>query len=394
MKKIDIVCFGGNDWWYHNRNHFDVKMMEVLAKYGTVLYINSIVMQKPGVRRGRKFITILIRKAKSIGRGLKKTDVGFWVHSPFSLPVHHIAWLRPLNEMILQFQLDLVNRRLGIQKPIVWVACPAACNVATRMKKSRLVYQRTDRFEEYPNVDIQTIRRHDLELKANADLTTFVNSSVFEREHRECKKALYVDHGVDYDVFAFAEKIKEIPSEMREIKRPIVGFFGGIDDHTSDIGFVNKVTELLPQMSFVFIGQASSDTRSMEKNNVWMLGQKAYEEIPYYGKCFDVAIMPWRQNRWIEACNPIKLKEYLALGKPVVSTPFPELRKYLDVVYEAKSPEQFAACIEKALRENSPERIAVRRKKVEKATWESKARLVLEALFNDKEAVLEMGTDG
>ncbi len=82
-----------------------------------------------------------------------------------------------------------------------------------------------------------------------------------------------------------------------------------------------------------------------------MLGKKPYEKIPHYGKCFDVAIMPWRQNRWIELCNPIKLKEYLALGKPVVSTSFPELQNYLDVTYTAKTPEEFVRCIKKALAE-------------------------------------------
>jgi glycosyltransferase involved in cell wall biosynthesis len=112
-----------------------------------------------------------------------------------------------------------------------------------------------------------------------------------------------------------------------------------------------------------------------------MLGQKPYEQIPHYGKCFDVAIMPWRQNRWIEACNPIKLKEYLALGKPIVSTPFSELQKYREVVYEACTPKEFSDKIRQAIKENCPERIAARKDKVRNETWDSKAKLVLEELF-------------
>ena len=161
-----------------------------------------------------------------------------------------------------------------------------------------------------------------------------------------------------------------------------MGFFGGIDSHTSDIDLVKKVIDLLPEMSFVFIGSPSIDCRELlSKKNVIMLGQKPYEQIPHYGKYFDVAIMPWRQSRWIEACNPVKLKEYLALGKPVVSTPFTELQKYHDVVYRANTPEEFTKCIEKALAENSPEHIAARKKKVETSTWDSKAELVLDELF-------------
>jgi glycosyltransferase involved in cell wall biosynthesis len=185
-------------------------------------------------------------------------------------------------------------------------------------------------------------------------------------------------------MFAHAERNAEKPEDIAWIPGPVVGFFGGIDDHTSDIAFVEKVVDLLGEMSFVFVGKASSDCSSLEaRGNVSMLGQKPYEQIPHYGKCFDVAIMPWRQNRWIQACNPIKLKEYLALGKPVVSTPFAELQKYLDVVYQASTPKQFAESIKQALEEDCPERIAQRREKVQNASWDSKAQLVLDELLTE-----------
>lgn len=382
FKHIDVLCFGGEDWWYKNRGHIDMQLMRRYARYGTTLYINSIVMQKPKLSEGSMFVKKLARKTRSICTGLKKSDAGFWVYSPVTLPLHHIAWARLFNEAILRHQVRYVVHKLGLKEPITWVACPAACDTAIKTKRTFLVYQRTDHFEEYPNVDQDIIRKYDQKLKACADLTLFVSSLLFERERWQCKNALFLDHGVDYDMFAGAEQSSYKPEEMAGIPKPIVGFFGAIDDHTFGMTFVEKVVDLLPQMSFVFIGEASSDITGLRKRrNVWLLGQKPYDQIPHYGKFFDVAIMPWRQTRWIEACNPIKLKEYLALGKPVVSVPFTELRKYLDVVYEAKSPEHFAKCIEMALAEDGPERIAARRKKVEKATWDSKAQLVMEQLF-------------
>jgi hypothetical protein len=359
-----------------------MQLMRHFAKMGISLYVNSIVMQKPKIVQVRKFIKNLVRKSKSIFTGLKKTDVGFWVYSPFTLPVHHIAWARSLNEIMLRYQIRRVIHKLRMDNPIIWVACPAACGTAIKVNNGMLVYQRTDRFEEYPNVDLEIIRECDQKLKALADLTLFVNSTLYEKESSQCRNALFLDHGVDYDMFAAAEQNSYKPEEMAGVPKPIVGFFGAIDDHTFDMTFVEKVVDLLPQMSFVFVGGASSDITALRKRrNVWLLGQKPYDQIPHYGKFFDVAIMPWRQTRWIEVCNPIKLKEYLALGKPVVSVPFTELQKYLDVVYEAKSPEHFAKCIEMALAEDGPEHIAARRKKVEKATWDSKAQLVMERLF-------------
>jgi glycosyltransferase involved in cell wall biosynthesis len=381
-KLYSVICFGGEDWWYHNRGHIDMQLMRRFSRVAPTVYVNSIVMQKPGLAQGREFIQKLNRKLKSIFKGLQKSDAGFWVYSPFSLPVHHIRWLRVVNSVVLRLQLWVVAHKLGLWKPIVWVACPAACDVAVKMKKAKMIYQRTDRFEEFHNVDAETIKQFDRKLKISADLTVFVNNNLFEEEAGQCRKAVYLDHGVDYDMFAGAEQDPQKPEDIANITGPIVGFFGGIDDHTSDIGFVERVVDFLSEMSFVFVGKVSSDcSRLAPRKNVLMLGQKPYERIPHYGKCFDVAIMPWQQNRWIEACNPIKLKEYLALGKPVVSTPFTELQKYLDVVYVANTPEDFAQCIVKALNENSPERIAARRKKVEASTWDNKAQLVLNELF-------------
>jgi glycosyltransferase involved in cell wall biosynthesis len=380
--RMSILCFGGEDWWYHNRAHVDMQLMRRFAKTSTTVYINSIVMQKPNLTEGRKFIQKLSRKAKSIFRGLEKSDVGFWVYSPFSLPVHHIFWAKSFNEMLVMRQIRHIEHKLCMRNPIVWVACPVACEIALKLKKKKLVYQRTDRFEEYPNVDPEVISQYDRKLKAHADLTIFVNRMLYEAESGLCNDAIYLDHGVDFDLFASAENSKEVPDKIRNTKRPIVGFFGGIDDHTFDVDFIEEVVDMLPEMSFVFIGRASSDCSGLvSRNNVLMLGQKPYEQIPHYGKCFDVAIMPWRQNRWIGACNPIKLKEYLALGKPVVSTPFTELKRYWDVVYEAETPQKFADCIKRAFAENTPELVAKRRQKVALVSWDSRAQLVWDKLF-------------
>jgi len=384
-KNIDVICFGGEDWWYHNRGHIDMQLMRRFAKSGTTLYVNSIVMQKPKLSEGRKFIKKLVRKIKSILTGLRKSDAGFWVYSSFTLPVQHLDWLRPINEVILRFQLRLVAKKLKMHNPIIWVACPVACDVALRMKNTKLVYQRTDCYEAYPNVDVKTVTRYDRKLKAEADMTIFVSLSLYDKEAVQCKNAVYLDHGVDYELFASEETNLVIPLDMANIKKPIVGYFGALDEHKFDVGLVEILADLLPDMSFVFVGKASVDCSALlSKKNVWMLGQKSYEQIPYYGKCFYIAIFPWKVNKWTEAANPIKLKEYLALGKPVVSTPaFAEMQQYVDVIYEATTPEEFADCIKKALAEDNPERVAARRSKVKDASWESKAEQVMNELFGN-----------
>ena len=382
MPRMDVVCFGGEDWWYHNRGHIDMQLMRRFAKKGTTLYINSIVMQKINAFEGRKFFQKLIRKSKSIFTGLKRSGEGFWVYSPFSLPVQHIGWTKPVNEFVLRSQVGRVIRKIGIESPVVWVACPSACDMAIKMEKSKLVYQRTDRFEDFPGVDIETIKGFDCRMKANADLTIYVNRKLYEEEMNQCRKAVYLDHGVDFDLFASGLNGSKEPADMSDIPRPIIGFIGSIDDCNPDIDFLTDVADLLPDMSFVLVGRAQMDCSNLKsRKNVRMLGQKPYELVPEYGKRFDVAVLPLHQSRWADAVNPLKLKEYLALGKPVVSTPFSELRGYSDVVYEAKTPSTFAACIKKAISEDSSELVVKRRDKVRNSSWDSKAEQVLKELF-------------
>ncbi|MHC4083591.1 MAG: glycosyltransferase [Planctomycetota bacterium] len=379
---LSFICFGGLDWWYQHKSHVDFQLIRRFARKGPAVYINSIVMQKPNLTEGRKFLKKVIRKTKSIFTGLRHTNAGFWVYSPFSLPVHHILWARGVNEVLVRRQVCVVASRLGIRNPVIMVVCPAACDMALGMKKRNLIYLRTDAYELFPNVETEVVREYDRRLRETADITLYVSRKLYEDEASGCKNSLYLDHGVDYELFASAKEEPTKPLDLKEIKEPIIGFFGTLDSHTVDVDLIAEVADLLPHMSFVFIGKIAAKYQCIiQKDNIYLLGQKPYEKVPHYGKCFDVAIMPWRQTAWIQVCNPIKLKEYLALGKPIVSTPFTELQKYKDVVYQADTPEKFAKCVEKALAEDNPERVAARRKKVETSTWDSKAQLVLEELF-------------
>ncbi len=382
-ENIDVLCFGGEDWWYHNRGHFDMQLMKRFARRGTVLYVNSIVMAKPTIADRKKFMEKLVRKARSMFTGLKSSGVGFWVYSPVVLPVHHISWARPFNQTVLRYQIRRVMRKLGMSDSVVWIVNPVACDTVLKIRRNKLIYQRTDRHEEYPNVDMQTIIDYDRKLKAEADLTVFVNALLYDQEARQCKNAVYLDHGVDFDAFSSARDNPEKPEDIACIDGPIAGYFGAIDPHKLDVKFVETIAELSPEISFVFVGKVSNEfVHLAERRNVWFLGQKPYDQMPDYGKSFDVAILPWRKNLWTEAANPIKLKEYLALGKPIVSTSaFSEVQKYRDVISVADTPAEFARSVLNSAGDNSPEKIAARRRRVEHASWDAKAEEVLTAIF-------------
>jgi glycosyltransferase involved in cell wall biosynthesis len=342
-----VICFGGVDWWYHNRGHYDIQMMRELSRRVPVLYVNSIGMKTPSVREGRMFLTRVTRKLRSLRQGLAQPRPRFFVYSPAALPGG--ATSSAAARHALAFQVRRAARRCGIRRPLVWVACPPAAAVLDQLNYEYVIYQRTDRFENYQGVDHARIAAFDRDMKNKADLVLFCARELYDAERDACRKAAFVDHGVDYEHFAQAgdafERLRAAPGDLRGISRPRVGFVGGIDRHTFDDVLFRAVAAQLPACQFVMVGACSLPDGWCDLANVHLIGQRPYEAVAAYMAACDVLIMPWNQNEWIKACNPVKLKEYLAVGRPIVSTPFPELDHYREHVDVAAEPDAFARWI-------------------------------------------------
>jgi len=153
---------------------------------------------------------------------------------------------------------------------------------------------------------------------------------------------------------------------------------GGIDAHTFDPGLFLGVASRLPGFRFVLVGACSLPSGWCDLRNVHLLGRKPYEAVASYMSACDALIMPWNRSEWIRACNPIKLKEYLAVGKPVVSTPYPQLGAYADLVRIAPGVDSFARHVAQAI--SSPHDPTPGRRRIASDSWRSRAICALEAL--------------
>jgi glycosyltransferase involved in cell wall biosynthesis len=360
-----VICFGGVDWWYHNRGHFDLQIMRELTRQVPVLYMNSIGMRFPHPREGAGFVRRIRRKLRSMRRGVVQVRDRFSVYSPVSVP-GRLAQI--LSTPLLTAQTRRAMRRLGFRRPLLWISNPVAWEVVGRLGEVGIVYCRTDRYEAFPDVDAEHIARYDRLLKRTADLTVFCATALLEAEREGCRNPAFVDHGVDFEAFARGAEGPE-PEDLRSIPRPRVGFIGSIDAHTFDPELFGRVVELLPDLEFVLVGGTTLADVWSERPNVHWLGQKPYEQVSAYPGHCDVLIMPWNRSPWIQACNPIKLKEYLAAGRPIVTTWFEELRRYEGCVRVAHSAESFAAAIREAVAEQG-EVSKKLRERVRQETWE------------------------
>lgn len=371
-----IICIGGSDWWYHNRGHFDFQVMRRLARSMPVLYVNSLGVRIPDPSNPTEFFGKISRKLTSLSRGVVNVENGFWVFSPISIPGEAG---RKVSGFALAPQIRHAARRAGITKPLLWMHCPAGAGLAADLKPVATVMQRTDRFEAFPEGDPVQLTRQIDTIRKSAELVIYCAPHLMAEEEGQVSRQLLVTHGVDVETFvAEGSKKAPAPADVAAIPGPRVGFIGGIDAHTFDPDLFVSVAKRLPAINFVMIGGCSLPQGWCNLPNVRFLGRKPYDDVARYMAAMDVLIMPWNQSEWIKACNPIKLKEYLAVGRPVVTTDFPALDGWRDLVRTAPDAEKFAAEIQAALTtEFDPEPA---RSRVSAETWDAKAQTIRDGL--------------
>lgn len=380
MSKVfdGIVCIGGEDWWYHNRGHFDFQIMRRLAKAWPVLFVNSLGVRMPSLGEKSVFAERMVRKLKSLGRGVVEVEPNFWVFSPVSVPGERG---QKLSQWALAPQIKLAAARAGITKPVLWMHCPAGAPLLKQLDASATVMQRTDRFEAFPEGDPALLGRQVAAIKNAADLVVYAAPHLMAEEQDEVARQLLVTHGVDLDTFVKAGDARASgPRDVAHLARPRVGFIGGIDAHTFDAPLFLETAQRLPDVTFVMIGATSLPETWCTLPNVRFLGRKPYDVIARYMAAMDVLIMPWNRSDWIKACNPIKLKEYLAVGRPVVTTDFPALGPWRDLVHVAGDGEAFAAAISQALAE--PYNAGAARARIASESWDEKAGLIRNAILD------------
>jgi hypothetical protein len=370
-----VVCFAGVDWWYHNRGHSECQIMRRLAQRVPVLWVNSIGMRLPTPGKTEMMWTRYARKLRSTLKGLRRDECGLWVYSPIFIP-RFTRRAVEVNGLLLDLQVAGLLRYLGVRRPSAFVTVPTACAAVERRSYGKVVFNRSDAFSEFPEVDSALICGLEDRLLARADDVIYVNEKLFARERDRVRHAHFVDHGVDFEHFASARSaagpVHPAPAPIAHLPRPIIGFYGALDGYTVDLDLMIRVAREHPRATLLVIGPQAMDIQPLLKEpNVCYLGPVSYDLLPSYAAHFDVGIMPWLRNDWIAACNPIKLKEYLALGFPIVSVRFPQLAPYQDLVAAADDPDSFLAALARALVERDPAAAERRRERVRHSSWDA-----------------------
>ena len=355
----------------------------------TVLFVNSIGVGLPG--KGSPYVLRrLFRKLRSLSYWLRQ-DEGVWVLTPLLLPLWSIGWIRRMNIFLVSSQVRYAMKRAGMSLGVFWAGLPTAGLLRRHIPHRHCVYYVQDDYPSYSSFDHQMFMRvhedHADMLRA-ADVVICASIGLAERESAFARRVEYAPQGIN-PVFLDADlnAPAEAPEALQGIPHPIIGYWGSLEA-LHDRETVLALAKKHPEWSFVFFGKIMTDVSEVQAlPNVYYLGFLPIEDIPRHGRHFDVGFISFKQTDYTMYGGPIKFREYLALGLPVVAPHIIEVeRAYEGEGLTARSVDEYSARIREALDTDSPERRRHRRALVADETWSASAERVRSILVSLEQA--------
>ena len=370
------IVYFGNDWLAENRtssHHIATR----LAKVAPLLYVSSPGMRAP--QASGRDLKRLLRKLAATLRPPQRLDDGLWHCTVPQLPFRRLPGVDRLNRWFGTWAVRRALRKAGIGKRIAWFVVPHPGFLAGHLGEDLCVYYCIDDYAAHPGVDAALIGARDDALSRRADLVFVAPPSLVEAKRALNANTVFSPHGVDVALFARAAEPSTVVADgARDLARPVIGYFGSLHEWI-DFELIEWLARERPQWTFLLVGHVATEPGGLRAlANVRLVGAQPYASLPTWAKAFDAAIIPYRLNRQVANANPLKLREYLATGKPVVSVRNAEIEKFADSVHIADTREAFLAALERALAEDTPAAALARRAAVADQTWDRRVEAIVD----------------
>ncbi len=364
----DLVVFS-NDW--DGDPLSKVHIMRILSRDNRVLWVNSLGSRRP--RANAHDVRRLASKLGGFFRGVVEVEPNIHVLSPLALPLYGSAPALAANRALVRAQVKGAMRGLGFRHPISWSFLPASAPVSGTLGEELVVYHCVDEFSAFSDVEGAQIAALEATLLKRADLCIVSAEALRVSKAKLNPRTVLVRHGVDFGHFVRAcDGRLPVPDELTPLPRPIMGFFGLVASWV-DLEALEACAEAFPGGTVVVLGKVAPGvdvTRLAAHRNVRLLGRRGYDVLPAYCRGFDVALLPFKLNELTRNANPLKVREYLAAGLPVVASELPEVAA-LGLCRLAKTPAEFPERVAEALAEGAGCSRA-RAQRVASESWESR----------------------
>ena len=341
-------------------------ILRELGRTEPVLWIESIGTRRPKLTRGGKDWGRLARRLAGMRKGAERKENYLWVLAPVLVPKPTTRWQCLLNNCLFRLQEGAALRRAFRHSPLAthhsqpqyWSFIPNTVDLLPRRRRGAVVYYCTDNWSLFPNLNGAYLAAKERELVACADVVFATSMPLVYRmqamldETKRCRtQVIYTPHGVEHAKFAGAmADDTRIPDDMAWLPKPVVGFYGNICSWI-DFELIAELAVARPTWSFVLIGAVQCDvSRATGVANVHFLGRREHNDLPAYCSGFNAAMIPYDlSDPRMETVNPVKARELLAAGVPVVAADLPELRVFGDDVLCCHGKTEWLTALEKQI---------------------------------------------
>jgi len=359
--------------------------IELASRGHRVLWFEGSGMRQPTLSSGADRSRISAKLRKVLRPPIPAAETAQYsgsvsVVTPFLIPLPAKAWARKFNGAVCVQTARLWAKRAGFSRPVLINYVPTLAE-AMKAWPGKRIYHCVDRWDAFSTYDTALMASLDAACCTYADTVIASSEDLVARCSRHSSRVILVSHGVDYAHFAkslTAPRPADLPAGN------IVGFFGLLSEWL-DQELIVKLARALPEYPVVLIGKPDVDTSGLNNiPNLRLMGPRPFRDLPGYVGSFAVGIIPFVINDLTLAVNPIKLREMLAGGCPVVSTALPEVEK-LDglarAVDIARTHDEFIAFVNKRVAgPPNPESRLLISQSMQGETWSAKVDQILAAI--------------
>lgn len=394
----DIICIASIEWDFLWQGHQEINLR--LARAGNrILYIENTGVRSPGLKDTRRILKRVKHWAGSLGSGgVREVAHNIHVCSPLVLPPFGSSLQRRINRQLL---LPLVKRTaqgLGMKDALLWTYLPTdtaidMINLLSTRRSVIIYYCIADFSQLTPHT--RKLRESERAMAESSDLI-FAQGPELALHCVQWNENVHIfPFGVNLDAFPLElgngnhapshSQNGSMPRALQSLQRPFIGYIGGLHKHV-DFGLLIAMARARPGWSWILVGALQTDIGELSSlPNVFLLGQQPHMDLAHYVRAFDVCIVPYVNSLYTATVVPTKINEYLAVGKPVVSTRLPavcEFNEQHNILFTSTNqPDNFLEEIERALHSPADDATMKRRREVASlGDWERRLEAMSELM--------------
>ncbi|MCS5640648.1 MAG: glycosyltransferase [Candidatus Marinimicrobia bacterium] len=307
---------------------------------------------------------------------------------------NHFQWIGWLNQKLLLAKIRRATKKLNFVHPLLWTFLHQTANMIGKLDESVAIYHCVDDWSVLLPMagmgEPKRIRKDEKKLISCVDVVFRVSAKLLDYYKIPNTKVFDISNGVDIDLFNPERYLDEsLHDDMKNLPRPIIGFSGSFGKWI-DVELLIQVSRRYEEVSIVIIGlnEKNPNIHKLKPlENVHFLGMKSRKKVPQYISGFDVCLMPFNHTEVGKGLLPLKMFEYLALGKPVVAISSEVLEQFEEVLYLADDNDAFVQEIENAMVHDDRKNLVSRREWALKYSWKnrvSKYLNIIQRSINNK----------